>query len=145
MPLTQEQARIADEALERVRSAERTARAAVESRSSVLTWITGSESAAAAGREELRQVEKIRATLEARRPGLEPAGLTGFVELASAGAEVSALVESARLVSGAGLVQEVVKPTLRELDPTNLSGPVGKVAVAAVAVLVVLLVLRVSR
>lgn len=145
MPLSPEQARIADEALERVRAAERAAAAAVDSRSSVLTWITGSSSSASAEDESLRQTRKIRADLEARRPGLEPEGLASFVQLAAAGAQVGDLLASARLATAGGFVDEVVTPTARALDPTNLSGPVGKVALGALVLVVLVVALRVSR
>lgn len=137
--LTPEQARIADSAIERVRSSVAAARSAVSGRSAFLTWLTGSASAEAAGAESLRQSEKILGELERRRPALDAPGLVGFVELANAGASVGDILESARLATAAGFGAEVVTPTLRELDPTNLGGPVGKVALAA-AVLAVLAV-----
>lgn len=145
MALSADQAAIADDALARVRAAELAAREAVDGRSSFLTWLTGSSSSEAAGRESLRQTQGILAELERRRPTLEPGGLVPFVELAAAGASVGDVLEAARLASGAGFVDEVVAPTVHALDPTNLGGPVGKVAIAAAALVVLLLVAKVSR
>jgi hypothetical protein len=140
--LSAEQARLADEALRRVRAAATSARSALDNESVTLVWLTGSSSARAAREESLRQTTKILADLENRRPGLTSDKLTGFVELASAGAEVSALLESARRMTAEGFKREVVDPTARDLNPFNLDGKVGKALLVAGLVLVVVLVLK---
>lgn len=144
MALNADQAAIADAAIERVRASVAAAQAAVESRSSVLTWITGSSSAAAAGEESLRQSRKILATLEERRPGLEPSGLVSFVELAQAGAEVSAILESARLATAGGFAENVIAPTVADLK-AKVALPALGIGAAVLALVVLLAVAKVSR
>lgn len=134
--LTSEQARVADEAIAAVESAVARGREAIDSESVVLTWLTDSESARAARKESLRQSEKILADLRVRRVSLDPNGLVGFVSLASAGAEVSALIESAKRMTAAGFKREVVDPTARDLNPFNLNGKVGKAILIGVVALV---------
>lgn len=140
--LTTKQAELADQALARVRAAEAAAVAAVEDESWVLNWLAGSESAAAARRESLRHTQNIRADLERRRPWLVSEGLVGFLELAAAAAEVSALLESARRMTAGGFGAEVVSPTLAELDPTNLDGFAGRAVLLAVVAAVIFLVVK---
>ena len=126
----------ADEALARVRDAERAATAAVAGRSSVLVWLTGSSSSASAQDENLRQTSKIRAQLEGMRPDLTDAGVPGFLELAAVGANVSDIIEDARRQSGAGFQEEVIAPTVAEAKAAATVGAFGLASVGILALVV---------
>lgn len=134
--LTSEQAKVADDAIAAVRAAVAQAQEAIDSEVVALTWLTGSESARAVRQESLRQSKKILDQMLAKRPSLDENGLVGFVQLGSAGAQVDALIASARRMTAAGFKKEVVDPTLDDLNPFNLKGKIGKaILIGAVALL----------
>ncbi|MDE2620953.1 MAG: hypothetical protein KGL54_12400 [Sphingomonadales bacterium] len=137
--LTPEQARIADDAVAKVQTAQAAAQEAIDAEWAIIDLFTDSESAAAARRESLRQTTKILDQLVERRPGLTAEGLVGFVQLAGAGAQVSELLDGARRATAAGFTREVVKPTLSDLNPLNASGVVGRVLLAGALAGLVLL------
>jgi len=116
MALTADQARVADDAIAAVQHAADLADAGNAGRSGFLTWLTGSESSASASSEDARQTHKCLDWLKAQRPGLDAAGLVGFVEYASAGADVSQLLDAAHQASWSGFKEQVVDPSVAELS-----------------------------
>jgi hypothetical protein len=143
--LTPSEAQLADEAIARVDSSIAAAKTALDEESVTLVWLTGSSSARSAREESLRQSVKIAGQLRERRGFLASENLGGFLQLATAGAEVDDLIASSRRMTGSGFTAEVVKPTLRQLDPTNLDGPLGKLTLALVVVGVLFVAFQLTR
>lgn len=113
----------ADNAVAQVEAAVAKLQAAVNARSWVLTFVTGSQSTAAAEDESLRQSKKILDQLRTERPDLTNEGLGGFLELAAAGGSVQASVDAAQLATGSGFAANVVAPTIAGVK--SLAGTVG--------------------
>lgn len=144
--LSPAQASIADQALQSVRDAAASARAALDAESgvvgTVLGWVSGAGYQTAQREEDLRHTEIILADLERRRPSLTVEQLPRYLDLASAGADVSGLVAASRQLTAAAFSEQVIAPTVAELDPTNLSGAAGKLALGAAVLLAAVLVLK---
>lgn len=128
----------ADRAIASVQAAVDRLQAAINGRSSVLAWITGSESSASAQDNSLRVSKEILGQLQDKRPQLDDAGMPGFLGLAAAGGAVQEAVDGAQLQSGAGFVAEVVDPTIASVKQvaTVAAFGLGGLLLAALGVVV---------
>jgi hypothetical protein len=133
-------AQLADQALDRVRAAIVAGRAAVESRSGFWTYVTGSESAATAENESLRQSGNGLALLESQRPDLTDERLPGFLDAAAAFADVRSLVAAAHLQTTAGFEEQVVAPSVATIKSAATWGVLGLSGVAVIAIVVALFI-----
>lgn len=110
--LSPENAALADEAIAKVQKASDAGHAALDAEWSILTTITGSQSARSARVESVRQTDSILEQLHVRRVDLTDTGLEGFLQLAAAAADVSSTVAAASRMTPAGVNVEVVQPTI---------------------------------
>jgi hypothetical protein len=146
MALSAAQAQIADAAIAKVETACRDAQTALDNESGFLTWATGSESARTARENDLVQSQKILAQLRAKRLILtDDSEMAGFLDLATAGADMTALQASSARMTAAGFKAEVVDPTLAAVNPLNLSGPVGQAMLLLLGLGLVLIVIHLTN